>query len=408
MAKKPTLPKTLRIEGYRIRLFERTGNGGASVYYSYENSAGKRVTKSTKRTDATDAEEHVKAVFAIVLEKLRTGQTETGKPVTLGEVFGAYFVHEAPSLTDRWRRASETRRALFEAAWGTEKPVRDIGQADVKLFAQKRRTGALRPEKSPATTVREGTIEADLRWASVVFRWAMGFRQNGRPLVDANPLAMIKRPDPAKQRRRPIASHDRFVRTLRHVDTVDPKGRLACMLTLARHTGRRESAICELHANDFLRSKEEVRAALAALGQDERDADHFPHGGIHWRAESDKMGNDHVTPLGPDARAALDAYLARSPRLGEAPLFPAPRDASKPIRSDLASRWLMDAEELAELPSLSGGRWHPYRRLWATERRHLPDQDVAKAGGWTGTQALVSIYQHATPDKILEVVEVGA
>ena len=120
------------------------------------------------------------------------------------------------------------------------------------------------------------------------------------------------------------------------------------------------------------------------------------------------MGNDHVTPLGPDARAALDTYLAQSPRLGEAPLFPAPRDASKPIRADLASRWLMAAEELAELPSLSGGRWHPYRRLWATERRHLPDQDVAKAGGWTGTQALTAIYQHATPDKILEVVEVGA
>ena len=66
------------------------------------------------------------------------------------------------------------------------------------------------------------------------------------------------------------------------------------------------------------------------------------------------------------------------------------------------------AEELAELPSLSGGRWHPYRRLWATERRHLPAQDVAAAGGWTGTQALTTIYQRATPDKILEVVEVGA
>ena len=35
-------------------------------------------------------------------------------------------------------------------------------------------------------------------------------------------------------------------------------------------------------------------------------------------------------------------------------------------------------------------------------------EDVAAAGGWTGTQALTTIYQHATPDKILEVVEVGA
>ena len=29
------------------------------------------------------------------------------------------------------------------------------------------------------------------------------------------------------------------------------------------------------------------------------------------------MGNDSVTPLARDARAALDAYLAQSPRLGD-------------------------------------------------------------------------------------------
>ena len=180
------------------------------------------------------------------------------------------------------------------------------------------------------------------------------------------------------------------------------------MLALARYTGHREGAICQLRANDFLRTKEEVRAALGALGFDERQADYYPHGGLRWRAESDKMGNDSITPLAPNARTALDAYLARNPRLGEAPLFPASKDPSRPIRADLVSHWLMKAEKLAGLPSLSGGRWHPYRRLWATERRHLPAQDVAAAGGWNGVQALTTIYQHATPDKILEVVEVGA
>ena len=202
-----------------------------------------------------------------------------------------------------------------------------------------------------------------------------------------------------------MASHDRFVRTLQHADTVDAEGRLGCMLALARYSGHREGAICQLRVNDFLRTKAEVRAALGALGFDERQAEYYPHGGLRWRAESDKMGNHSVTPLAPDARAALDAYLAQSPRLGEAPLFPAPRDAGRPIRADLAGQWLMKAEELADLPSLSGGRWHPYRRLWATERRHMPAQDVAAAGGWNGVQALTTIYQHATPDKILEVVE---
>ena len=274
-------------------------------------------------------------------------------------------------------------------------------------FAQQRRTGSLRPDLCRGGTVREGTIEADLRWLSVVLRWAMGYRTNGRPLVDANPLAVLKRPKP-KNVRRPVASHDRYVRTLQHADAVDPGGRLACMLSLARYTGHREGAICQLRVSDFLRTKDDVQGALAALGLDERQAEHFPHGGIRWRAETDKQGNDHVTPLGGDARAALDTYLSRNPRLGEAPLFPAPMDPARPIDATLAARWLMEAQELAGLPPLSGGRWHPYRRLWATERRHLPAQDVAAAGGWTDTAALTEIYQHAQPDKILEVVEVGS
>lgn len=406
MPKKNPWSKTLNLEGYRVRLFERS-DGGASLYYGYQDSAGRRIVKATKRTDHTEAEAHVKAQFAAAMERKRNGQTETGKPTTLGQVFGAYFTHEAPSLTTKWRAVSETRRELFLAIWGAEKPVRDIGQADVKLFAQRRRTGALRPEQSRVKTVREGTIEADLRWLSVVFRWGMGFKANGRPLVQANPLATLKRPKP-KNVRRPVASHDRYVRTLQHADTVDPEGRLACMLALARYTGHREGAICQLRVNDFLRTKQEVRAALGALGSDERHAEHYPHGGLRWRAESDKMGNDSVTPLAQDARTALDAYLAQSPRLGEAPLFPASKDPSKPIRADLASRWLMRAEELAGLPSLSGGRWHPYRRLWATERRHLPAQDVAAAGGWSGVLALETIYQRAQPDMILQVVEVGS
>ena len=43
---------------------------------------------------------------------------------------------------------------------------------------------------------------------------------------------------------------------------------------------------------------------------------------------------------------------------------------------------LRRAEEKAGLMKLERGVWHPYRRLWAVERKHLPDLDVARAGGW--------------------------
>ena len=67
----------------------------------------------------------------------------------------------------------------------------------------------------------------------------------------------------------------------------------------------------------------------------------------------------------------------------------------------------MRAEKLAELPKLAGGRWHPYRRLWASERKALPDADVAQAGGWRDTRALKMSYQLADPATVLRVVEAG-
>jgi hypothetical protein len=74
------------------------------------------------------------------------------------------------------------------------------------------------------------------------------------------------------------------------------------------------------------------------------------------------------------------------------------------MRRDTVLRWLMRAERLAELPKLTGGAFHPYRRLWATERKHMPDVDVAAAGGWRDTQALRRSYQHADPATVLRVV----
>ena len=153
-----------------------------------------------------------------------------------------------------------------------------------------------------------------------------------------------------------------------------------------------DSQAWRLRVSDLLRDLDQVRAALAGEGMDERLAEHMPHGAILWQDEHDKMGMLFVSPLSAPARSALDHYLLRTPRLGTVPLFPAPKDASKPIRLDLIQKWLMVAEEAAELPKLKGGRWHPYRRLWASERKHMPDIDVAAAGGWKDTRSLKLSY----------------
>ncbi len=75
------------------------------------------------------------------------------------------------------------------------------------------------------------------------------------------------------------------------------------------------------------------------------------------------------------------------------------------FRADVASKWLLRAEKLAKLPQ---SIWHPHRRLWATERKALPDADVAAAGGWRDTRALRLSYQQADPATMKSVVEAGS
>ena len=86
-------------------------------------------------------------------------------------------------------------------------------------------------------------------------------------------------------------------------------------------------------------------------------------------------------------------------------LFPSPTNPDRPISKDLASAWLEQAEALAGLPKLDGTLWHAYRRKWVTQRKHLPDTDVAECGGWRGTETLKECYQMPDPDTMQSVIE---
>ena len=70
-------------------------------------------------------------------------------------------------------------------------------------------------------------------------------------------------------------------------------------------------------------------------------------------------------------------------------------------------KWLRRAEKLAGLEPLKGSLWYAYRRKWGSERKHLPDVDVAAAGGWKDTVRPKRAYQQADADTILSVVHSG-
>ena len=279
----------------------------------------------------------------------------------------------------------------------------------MKSLSPRSGPGALAPhlDGREATGVRDGTIDGDFRWLRSVFNFARHHKIAGRPVLSVNPLEDLVWPK-EKNPRKPIASHERYTRTQEHTDTVDPEGRLRCILALARLTGRRESAICGLRASDVLRDDVAVAKELAEAGMDERIASHMPHGAIRWSAERDKEGSLFIAPLSEQAREELDRYLRKNPRVGDVPLFPAACNGQRTMRRDVAARWLLKAEKMAELPKLQRGVYHPYRRLWASERKALPSKDVAHAGGWKDIETMLGSYVQSDAATVLRVVENSA
>lgn len=396
---------TIEEQGVRVRIFRRgdmywldarvkrkRGQAGAP------DVARKRVSADT--TDRTTAEHHARDLAREVARQSLFGiRPDT---LTLSQVFDAYALHKGQALKGQWKRSAESRRRLFIGAWG-DVPVAAISQTSVDTFSASRRREWFEKQ---GKALRDGALDCDFRWLSSVFNWALKHKlADGKRLLSNNPLHDCKWPR-EKNVRRPVASHERYLRTIERADEIDPKGRLRAVVALARYTGRRESAILALRAGDVLFSRDQLVAALATAGMDVGLAEHMPHGGIRWSDESDKQGILHITPIAPEIRAELERYLSANLRVGSLPLFPADENPQESLPRSTATKWLVRAERLAELPKLTGGIYHPYRRLWATERQHLSDVAVAAGGGWKSTKTL-KVYQQIDPASVLAAVVNG-
>ncbi|MCZ6714752.1 MAG: tyrosine-type recombinase/integrase [Deltaproteobacteria bacterium] len=160
---------------------------------------------------------------------------------------------------------------------------------------------------------------------------------------------------------------------------------LSELLDVVNGTGRRISAVCALMYQD------------PRLDQD-------AHGAIVWPTQTDKMGRETVVPIAPAVRGALERILRERSGIGAAPLFPSPNDPGQPMTRHLADKWLRQAEKIAGVEPQRGSLRHAYRRKWANERKHLPDIDVAAAGGWKTAQTLRDFYQQADAETMLRVV----
>lgn len=198
--------------------------------------------------DREQAEREAEALCkALALGKLNGTAPDR---LTLGQIFTLWRQHRAPHLSDARRAAGETYTRLFLDAWGVDQLVADISQTQVDGYAALRRAGKVTPFTEGrkdargrkiarrAVPVTHGTIHGDFRWLSSVFNWARGYKVEGRRLLNENPLRDGVTLPRELNVRRPVASHDRYVKTGGQCDAIDPKGRLrSCSIWSATPAG---------------------------------------------------------------------------------------------------------------------------------------------------------------------------
>ena len=287
---------------------------------------------------------------------------------------------------------------------GARKDPHLLTLGEWEAFVDARMSGALTPDGASVTLgerrpVRSRTVAADCLWLRHVLNWGTKWRgPSGRYLLRENSVRGYEVPK-EKNPRRPVASTDRYEQIRKMSDQVmmeirwnghrEPRrSYLSELLDIASGTGRRITAVCSLRYEDL------------RLGGS-------PRGSIRWPADTDKTGRETVTPVNAVVRAALDRVITERPGIGRAYLFPSPKDQNSPVSKDLASYWLKRAEGLAKVAKQDGSLWHAFRRAWVTARKHLPDVDVARAGGWKDISVLKTCYQQPDDATILAVVEGG-
>jgi len=338
------------------------------------------------------------------VRKLEDGCSDIAQgKVSLATIFAQYLQHHSPEKVKSEQKADARRAEMWARVLGTTEPY-DISSAQWHGFINNRRSGAIDSRgnavpKGKRKPVRDRTIEGDCIWLWLVFNWAHTWRlSDGKYLMRENPIRGFKAPHEVNPRQ-PLATQDRFdsVRQVAESHTMEMRANrkriklpsyLPEMLDIVNGTGRRISAVCKLRFHDL---------------RLERTAE-CPHGSIVWPADTEKTKRETHVPIDEDVRAAIDRIIAERPGIGTAFLFPRPNDPARHVSRHTADSWLRDAETMAGLAPLKGSLWHAYRRKWATERKHLPDRDVAAAGGWKSLEALKHSYQQIDAATMYQVV----
>ena len=216
--------------------------------------------------------------------------------------------------------------------------------------------------------------------STVLYLAARSRDEEGRLLLESNPLRGLKAPS-EKNPTRVMLTQAEYEALLRVADEVEWRFRVA--LVLAHETGHRIGAIRQLRWSDI-----DMEARI-----------------IRWRAENEKTGYEHRTPVTTEALAVLEEARTHKPRRGDSPVLPAPKDPSRCLDRSRVRVWWKKAEKRAGLDPKRGRGWHSLRRKFASDLMDLPLKVLCDLGGWKTAQTVLQCYQRPDEDRLRKALE---
>ena len=358
----------------RVRVFPDSKTGMFQIEWR-EN--GHRLSRSLGHRNWTRAKkqaDELAAGFASP-ESQREAKPE---PLTLGTLFDIYGEEVTPTKAEASRRYDRATMLMFLRFFGRHRKPDTLSQRDWDRFIRARRAGRAGRSGKP---VRDRTIQQDLKLLIAILNWAAKSRdERGQLLLQSNPLRGLRTPT-EKNPTRVVLTQAEYEALLQASLAMDWRFRVA--LVIAHETGHRIGAIRQLRWSDI----------------------DLERGTVRWRAEHEKTGYEHRTPMTAEALAVLEEAQRRNPGIGDLPLLPAPKNPSRCLDRSRVRVWWQKAEALAKLEPKRGRGWHSLRRKFASDLMDQPLKVLCELGGWKTAQTVLQCYQRADEDRLREALE---
>ena len=349
----------------RVRVF---GDPKTGLYQIEWRENGRRLTRSLKHRDWSRAKRQADEAAAGLATYEPNGRAEAeSAPLTLGRLFEIYGEEVVPTKQRRTQRQNRATMRMFLDFLGRDRRPETLSRRDWDRFIRERRAGRIGPSGKP---VSDSTIAFDLKILLAIFNWAAKSRdEHGNLLIGFNPLKGLGGPK-VKNPTRVVLSDEEYEALLKVSRQVGWRFHVA--LVLAHETGHRIGAIRNLRWSDI----------------------EFEDKTILWRAEHEKTGYEHRTPMTDEAIAASDEARRYARGAEDALVLPAPRDPSKCVSPSRVSTWWQTAERRAGLEPKRGRGWHSLRRKFASDLIGLPLKVLCDLGGWREARTVLRCYQH--------------